>query len=261
MMRSQIRLILGLTVLLIAVAGTAQATVLTFAMNAAGAVPGNNSDITATYGSNVTAANIIGATDGGEGFTPDIALVWAPTGGAENVPGGSGPDADILEFHSAATFTGAGLTVPVLQLDVDASNHLVLPGHPTLDFVPDAAHNVKIFGLKLGNATDQGAGETPHPWTISVLELPSLTPTGYSYTTAAMGAGMMENVVLNFAGAQGVSYRLLFDDGDLGCTTSACHNPRTGIDEVRFGQGVPEPSTLALVALCGLGLLVNGRRK
>jgi hypothetical protein len=255
MMRSQIQLTLSIVALLAALAGTAQATVLTFAMNSAGAVPAANSDLDIPYGSNVTAANIIGATDGGEGFTPNIALAWAPTGGT--VP--AAPDIDVLEFHSAGTF--AGFTVPILQLDVDASNHTVLPAHPTVDFVPDAGWAVRIHELKIGNATDQTLTETPHPWTISILELPSLTPTGSSYTTAALGAGDVETATFNFTGTPGTSYRMLFDDGDLSCTTNACHNPRTAIDDVRFSQVVPEPSTLALVALCGLGLLATGRRQ
>jgi PEP-CTERM motif len=256
MMRNQIFLTLSLVVVSVALAGTARATILTFAMNSSGAVPANNSDLDVPYGSNVTAANIIGATDGGEGFTPNIALVWAPTGGTV----ANAPDKDILEFHSADTF--AGFTVPVLQLDVDLSNHTVLPAHPTVDFVPDAGYAVSIYDLRIGNATDQTASETPHPWTISILELPGLTPTGTSYTTSAFSAGDIETATFDFTGDPGVSYRMLFDDGDLSCTTSACHSVRTAIDNVRFGQvSVPEPSTLALVALCGLGLLGTSRRE
>ncbi len=253
MMRSQIQLALGVAALSAALAGTAQATILTFAMNSAGAVPANNSDLDIPYGSNVTAANIIGATDGGEGFTPNIALAWAPTGGV--IP--NDPDIDVLEFHSAGTFVGAGFTVPVLQLDIDASNHTVLPADPWVDFVPDAGWAVRIHELKFGNATDQG--EAPYTTTISVLELPGLTPTGASYTTAALTAGQLETAVLNFTGTPGTSYRLLFHDNTDPANGLNSH-PRAAIDDLRFSQVVPEPSTFALMALCGLGLMaVRGR--
>lgn len=221
----------GTLALLVAVSGTASSTVLNFAMNEFGGLPANNEDLTVTYGSNVTAGNFIGATAGVEGFTPNISLMWAPTGG--EIPGD--PDIDILEFHSADTFTGAGLTVPVLQLDVDISNHNELPEHPTLDFIPDAGWAVRIHEFKYGNATDQGS-QAPHPWTFSILELPSLTPTGSSFTTAALGAGDNGVATFNFTGQPGVSYRLLFDDGPLECTSFDCHNPRTGIDDIRFSQ-------------------------
>ena len=220
---------LGLLTLSLTFAGTASATVLNFAKNQFGAVPANNSDLTIPYGSNVTAANIIGAVDGGEGFTPNIALTWAPTGGV--IP--AAPDIDILEFHSAATFTGAGLTVPVLQLDVDISNHDVLPEHPTLNFVPEAGWSVRIHEFRYGNATDQV--ETPHPWTFRILELPSLTEVD-SFTTASLGPGDGGIATFDFTGNPGVSYQMLFDDGDLSCTDFSCHNPRTGIDNIRFSQ-------------------------
>lgn len=231
-MRNLLTTTFGALAILAALAGTAGASVLNFAMNASGLVPLNNEDLTVTYGSNVTAANIIGAVDGGEGFTPNIALTWAPTGGLENA---FDPLGDILELHSAATFTGANLTVPVLQLDVDASNHSEIPEHPTLDFVPEAGWAVRIHEFQYGNATDQG-GQAPHPWTFSILALPGLTPTGSSVTTADLGAGDNGIATFNFTGTPGVSYRLLFDDGDLGCTSFDCHNPRTGIDNIRFSQ-------------------------
>lgn len=225
------KILLGTLALLTTFAGTASATVLNFALNEFGSVPVNNEDLTIPYGSNVTAGNFIGATAGAEGFTPNITLTWAPTGGFTPFE----PDIDILELHSAGTFTGAGLTVPVLQLDVDASNHTVLPEHPTVDFVPEAGWAVKIHEFRYGNATDQGAVETPHPWTFRILELPSLTEVD-SFTTAALGPGNGGIATFDFTGTPGVSYRMLFDDGDLSCTSSACHNPRTGIDDIRFSQ-------------------------
>ncbi len=230
-MTHQQKIMLGVLALLATLTETSKATVLNFAKNEFGSVPVNNEDLTVPYGSNVTAGNFIGAIDGGEGFTPNIALAWAPTGGF--IPGE--PDIDILELHSAATFTGAGLTVPVLQLDVDASNHNVLPEHPTVDFIPETGWAVKIHEFRYGNATDQGASETPHPWTFRILELPSLTEVD-SFTTDALGPGDGGIATFDFTGTVGVSYRMLFDDGDLNDTSSAAHNPRTGIDNIRFSQ-------------------------
>jgi hypothetical protein len=236
--------------LLAAGAATASATVLTFNINP---FPGNNSDLSPTYGSNKGVADLE-FTDGGEGMTPNIALTWAPTGGPVNV---NDPNADVLELHTAVTFTnvaGPAFTAPVLQLDVDFSNHNALPAHPTVDFVPSGGKAVRIHELKIGNATDQT--ETPHPWTISILELPSLSVVS-SYTTAALSAGNSEIATFNYTGQPGVSYRMLFNDGDS--TVNADHHPRTAIDNVRFSQVVPEPSALALI-LCGLGLVSRKKR-
>lgn len=233
-MKISLRAVIATLILMAALSVRGYATVLTFAKNSVGGTPSNNEDLDVPYGSNITASNVIGATNGGEGFTPNIALVWAPTGGT--IP--NDPDIDVLEFHSASTFSGASLTVPVLQLDVDISNHTLLPEHPTIDFVPEPDYAVRIYDFKYGNATDQGL-QAPHPWTFSILELPSLTPTGTSFTTAALGPGDHGTATFNFTGQPGVSYRMLFDDGDLSCTSFDCHNPRTGIDELRFGQAVP----------------------
>ena len=257
MMRSQIYTTLSAVALLAALAGNAQATKLTFNTTP---YPGNNVDIPVAYGSNIGVATPE-FEDGGEGMTPNIALSWAPTGGAENA---SDPNGDVLEWHNASTFTGAGLTVPVLQLDVDVSNHAAVPAHPTVDFIPDPGYAVEIFEFEYGNATDQGT-QAPHAWTFSILELPGLTPTGYSVTTAALGAGDHGIATFNFTGAPGVSYQLLMDDGDdTGDPSFDLHNPRTGFDNLRIGQiprPIPEPSTLALVALCGLGLLGTRSRE
>jgi hypothetical protein len=133
-----------------------------------------------------------------------------------------------------------------------------LPAHPTLDFVPEPGWAVQIFDFQYGNATDQGS-QAPHPWTFSILELPGLTPTGTSFTTAALGAGDNGIATFNFNGDPGVSYRLLFDDGSLDCTSFDCHNPRTGIDNVRFGQvaGVAPQLKLVVNTLTGVVTLAN----
>ena len=235
-MTHRLTAILGLLALSLTFAGTASATVLNFAKNEFGAVPPNNQDINVTYGSNVAnAANVYGATDGGEGFTPNIAVAFQPTGGGDlNFI----PDGNILEFHSAVTFTNAGFTVPVLQLDWDETGHENgLPADPTIDFVPEAGWAVKIHELRIGNASDQIAPEFEpyHPWTISILELPSLTEVD-SYTTAGLGPTNAEIATFDYTGLPGVSYRLRFNDGGSLDDPFNQRHPRTGIDNVRFSQ-------------------------
>ena len=102
---SRSAVILGSLVTLVVLAGTARATTLNFAKNSSGITPPDNSDLTVTYGSNVTAANVIGATAGAEGFTPNIALAWRATGGPENT---GDPNGDVLEFHTRGDFYWCG---------------------------------------------------------------------------------------------------------------------------------------------------------
>lgn len=253
MKRRQTILTLSVVGLLAIIAGTSRATIITFADAPA---PANNKDLAPNYGSNVGVASAAFA-NGGEGMTPNIALTWSPTGGPENV---NDLNADVLEYHSAGTFTnaaGPAFTAPVLQLDVDASNHPAgfVPVRPKVDFVPDPGWAVRIHGFKIGNATDQT--ETPHPWTARILTLPGLTEVA-SYTTASLSAGNSEIVALNYTGALNQSLRLELSDGIS--TATADHHPRSAIDDLRFGQVVPEPASLLLVALAGLLLTVTRRR-
>lgn len=250
------RLALASAAVAIVLAGEARATILIF--GGTPNVPANNTDLAVNYGSNKGVADA-DFLDGGEGMTPNIALTWAPTGGVENQ---NQPNADVLELHSAATFTnpaGPAFTAPVLQLDVDASNHAAgfIPVRPTVDFVPDAGYGVKIHEFKIGNATDQTATELPHPWTIRIRDLSTLTELA-SFTTISLGAGTSQIVSFDYTGALNQSLRLEFSDGDS--TLSVDHYPRTAIDNLRFSQVVPEPSTIGLIVTCALALLPVSRR-
>jgi hypothetical protein len=189
-------------------------------------VPANNSDLAPTYGSNIAGtptdtANGFVTTDG-SGTTPNIALTWAPTGGTTP----NGPDIDVLEYHSSTTFQGAGFTVPVLQFDVDLSQHSALPADPTVDFTVTGGKALKLNSFKIGNATDQT--EPSYGWTINLIRLSDMT-TVATRTTGLLGPGSLETVTFNYTGSLNTNYRLQFDDGGANAV-------RTAIDDLSFSE-------------------------
>ena len=230
---------LGLSALLVTLGLSARATTITFATNP---LPANNSDLPANFASNATGDFPGWITSDGTGPTPNIALLWAPAGAA--------PNNDVLEFHSSTTFSGAGFTIPILQLDVDLSGHSVLPPDPTVDFLVSGGFSLKLHSLEIGNATDQT--EAPYRWLINVIRLSDMQ-TMDTKTTSFMSAGNRETVTFDFTGAPGESYRLLFDD-------EGANRVRTGIDNLSFSQ-IPEPGVLALFALGGMGLVARAMRR
>jgi len=236
-------------------AGTTQATVLTFDGN------GSNQDMAFDYGSNKSVADD-GAefvTTGPSGATPDITLAWGPN-----------PSTNVLEFHNSGNWV-APMSGGKLQFDVDTSSQNgQFPADPTVDFTPAAGVQVVIHTLMIGTAADQHIADGHEPasdWTISLINL-STNAVVSTYTTTALGlatqgSGAVETVQIHYTGDPGVSYRLLFDDG--GDNTTPSHtggigdHPRGGIDNLTFSQ-IPEPSTLALLALCGFAGLAKRRR-
>lgn len=226
---------------------SALATTVTFGMTPA---PANNSDLVPNFASFAAADGNGFVTSDGTGPTPNIGLTWAPTGGTVV----NAPDIDVLELHSAVTFSGAGFTVPVLQFDMDLSNHLVPPADPTIDFAVNGGFSLKLYSLEIGNATDQTASEPPYGWTISVIRLSDMS-TMLTRTTSLLGAGNRETVTFDFTGAPDEDYRLRFDDG-------GADRVRTAIDNLSFGQvqAVPEPGSLSLLAIAGVCLALRARR-
>lgn len=247
-------LTLGLVALISSLGMTAKATTITFG-NAPLAYP-NNSDLPVSFGSFAASDAVGWITSDGTGATPNIGLTWGPTGGT--VP--LAPDIDILEFHSANTFVNAGFTAPpVLQLDIDLSNHSVLPGSPTVLFNVSGGFALNLISLQIGNATDQLASELPYSWTLSLIRQ-SDSAVVSTYTTALLSAGSLETATFNYTGDVDMNYTLrFFANTDPANGINA--NPRTGIDNLKFSQVVPEPTSLTLLALSGLGLIVRGTKR
>jgi len=253
----KIRLIttLALLALIAALAGTSQATVLTFDGG-----QGANADVPFTYGSNKGVADD-GAefiTLGPSGATPNIALAWGPN-----------PSTNVLEFHSSSNWI-APMSGNKVQFDVDLSSQTAFPDAPTIDFVPDAGFKVIINSLLIGTALDQHIADGHEPasdWEITVT---GDQGTAFTYTTTALGqatqgSGAVELVNINVTGLIGETLTLLFNDfGDDSLLTNhdgtIGNHPRGGIDNLSFSQMVPEPSSLVLVALCGLSFVSKRRR-
>ena len=240
-------LTVGCLALLLTLGMSARATTITFATDP---LPANNSDLPANFGSNIAADGNGFITTDGTGATPNIALLWAPTGGTNGA--GPNPDKDVLEFHSAGTFTGAGFAVPVLQLDVDTSTHGTnVPANPTLDFTVDPGFALNLISLEIGNATDQY--EPDYGWNLRLFRLSDMTEVA-TYVTGAMGPGDWQLATFNYTGDIGESYQLLFEFDALGDPQGP--QERTGIDNLKFSQ-IPEPTTFALLAMSGLGLMIT----
>ncbi len=223
--------------------GHSQATTLTFAGDPN---PATNSDLPQFYGSNIAADAPGFVTTDGTGATPNIALTWAPTGG---IPNTNALDADVLEFHSSSTFSGAGFTVPVLQFDVDLSGHPSPPDDPTVDFTVSGGYSFKLNSFLIGNATDQT--EPPYRWNINLIRLSDMT-TVATRTTGLLSAGSLESVTFDYTGDANESYRLQFDD-------EGANRVRTAIDDFSFSQVmIDEPQLKLMVSRATGGVaLVN----
>lgn len=257
MMNRRILATLTLVAMVAFVAGDALATTVGFV--GAGA---NNADIPVNYASNVAADGTGWTVSDGTGATPDVTLYWGGGG-----TGGTGWD---WEAHNAATFAhvealhagGAwdALAPPttnaVAQLQDYRNN-----GALEIQFLASAGSAVVVNSFDIGNAYDQVAADGTYGFHIELVrDLDSSVV--WSHDTPLWGvggAGREESVTVGYSGALGESYTLTFariadtDPGNLQVY-------RGGLDNLSFSQ-IPEPTTLALVALCGLGLLTVGRRK
>jgi len=195
------RAILGIqsVVVVLCLTSVASATILTFDTG-----QGNNADLPTTFGSNIS-GNIAGANVN-NGGTPNIALAWAPS-------------PNVLEVHGGIGFAPVG-DGKVLQLDLNGGE-----ADPTLTFDVAAGYRLRINSLVIGHATDMT--EPANAWTISISE--DGGPEVFSHTTAAMGAGDTETVMIKFLGEADTDYVLKFDDG-------GADHVRAAIDNLSFNQ-------------------------
>lgn len=242
----------GLAAVAALVAGETFATTIGFV----GARASNNLDILTNYGSNVAADGTGWTVSDGSGATPDVALYWG--GGAA---AGTGWD---WEFHQAVTFgaveslhnggawdaANPPTTNAVAQLQED-----VPAGSVKLQFLPAAGVAVRLNSFDIGNASDQSnPTEGPYGFNIALIRDSDSTQV-WSHQTPLFNGNDAEPVSVGYTGALGQSYTLKFTRYGSGSGIIF----RSGLDNVSFSQ-VPEPSTLALVALCSFGLLPVSRR-
>ena len=249
MMKIRIIATLALVTLVACFAANAQATTFTFAENIEGNLPGNNNDVNEfpgpnprvaadNYGSNVAAESAGFTTTDGTGATPNIGITWGPLHDVR---------ANVWEFHGSGVWgslDALGSGGPYVQIDVDNTpSGTGFPDDPTIEFTVPAGVQVDIHGLDLAIATNY-SGDL-YSWTVDVVRV-SDGVTVDTQSTIDIPIGAAVHLDIDFLGDVGESYRLKFDDGGR-------NHFSTAMDNLSFSQiGVPEPTSLALVALCGL---------
>ena len=242
-------------------AGIAQATTIGFV----GAGP-NNANIDLDYGSNIAGDGVGWTTSDGTGATPNVTLYWG------------GPFASTgwdWEAHNAATFgfieslNAGGAwdaenppgTNAVAQLQSQSAG---LPN--AVNFSVPAGVKFRLNSFDIGNAYDQVAADGTYGFDIALVR-DSDSTTVWSHTTPLWGledagpprVAREESVAVNYTGDLGESYTLTFTriaDADPGNNQVY----RSGLDNLSFSQ-VPEPTSMTLAALCGLGVLMASKRR
>jgi hypothetical protein len=228
-MKKQIAILLAVG-MVVALAGTAQAeVVLDFNLGNS-----SNDDIPSAYGSNLAGA-------------PNVALTWISTNsqGWEHHTSGQW---DMLEGKDGATSP-----VDIAQIDNLISGAQQPTGTPVKEilFTVDAGWIFKLNTWDMGHAGDQN--EADYSWDLKLIK-ESDSSVVWSTTTSEMGADDTTTISPNFTGEAGEDYRLSFVEN------GSTFTQRGAIDNLSFGQAVPEPATMSLLALGGLSLLRRRRR-
>lgn len=222
----------------------------------------NNDDIPVNYASNVVADGAGWTVSDGTGATPNIGLFWGA--------GGTTAQGWDWEAHNAATFEyiealNAGgawdATNPPSTNAVAQTQGHAAGGALEILFSPSAGAAVIVNSFDIGNAYDQTAGDGTYGFHIELLD-DSDSSVVWSHDTGLWGmggSGREESVAVGYTGALGQSYTLTFarltDPADPGNGFVY----RGAIDNLSFSQ-IPEPTSLALLAICGLAAFATKRR-
>ncbi|MBK1882347.1 PEP-CTERM sorting domain-containing protein [Luteolibacter pohnpeiensis] len=221
---------------LLATIATSNATVIGF-----GQLGGSNTTVPASLGSNASA-------DGNgftvaNGTTPNITLSW---------------DAN-WDIHTSSHFTdienhtvGGGDWdneggIKVGQLDT---------GNHTISFTSEVGYALVLNSFDFGQ-TAETAGNSTWNLTLTDSSLNEVWQQTVNLDNAGGTAAAVTTISPGFVGESGETYTLTFNRTDA----TGPADGRVAIDNLSFNQvAVPEPSSLALVSLAGLGLLVRRRK-
>ncbi len=218
----------GFTSALIALLATAsvQATVLTYDFSGSPGVA-DDAQIPADYGDNVTGASMSGGAgtygygNFGEGFTPNVT---AEHGVNTNFYGSGYGDLTNVAYASDGLFSLQLATGPTQNVTLFSFDLAGFGGSYQIDSVSVFANGVQVFLQQ--NVTVNGSGN------------------GTGRTSFTFNQPFRGNTIT-----------LQFDASNLG-TANALN---VGIDNIQFGQAVPEPSSVVL-ALSAAGLAFVVRR-
>lgn len=205
-------------------ASVASATILTFDQD----VPVSNGELASQdYGDNVSAlvdANNFAYGVSSEGFTPDVTVTYQRIGGSDTAV-------------AALWRTGFGDLVNVLYDEIDNVGEFEVRLEAAAGFL------VQLYDWDM--ATFSSVDDTID--FVRVLDgddnvlasfpdqlISASTRTSFDFASNPLTAKVI---------------RLQFDSGNLGISSD-----NIGIDNIRFGQVVPEPASLALLGLGGLWL-------
>ena len=254
--------ILALVAMVACVAGVAQATTVGFV--GAGS---NNADIPVNYASNVAADGTGWTVSDGTGATPNIGLFWGAGGTAVQGWDWEAHNAVTFQYIEALNAGGAwdALNPPTTNAVAQTQSHAA-GGALEIQFLPSAGKAVVVNSFDIGNATDQTIWDGTYGFHIELLD-DSDDSVVWSHDTPLWGLEdpgpprviREESVTVDYMGALGQSYTLTFARVTDPLDPGNGQVYRTGLDNLSFSQ-VPEPSTLALMALCGLGIVARRRR-